>query len=469
MNSIESHLDSDTLLRLIDEDLPPKESFAVAGHLAACGECLERLEAVRDVLADYGRFHEEILKPALPSPPPVWKPLPFPVARRRDWRPAVWMLAAAAAIAVVILVVIRAGHPPEVRAAELLHRAMAAEKAAVPSVRSKRHVRIRSGGRVFDWPSRHGDRTAIQTMFDAAGYPSEDPLSATAFSQWRDAVPAKHDEVEVTPTSLIVRTSALAGAISDGELTLRSADLHAVACKLRLRSSGDWIEMAEIQDQPEPPALPPAAATPPSVNPPAAATIADELHVITALHKIGADLGEPVEVERTRGRVQVRVSGLDQARRDEIREALAGVPTADVHFEQATTSDAPAADDLIGFTERAAERAYALRALTRRFPCDAEAQMSEADAASLRAMVRDHAVALGDTIHEIERIIGLPLPDSSGEAADWRSIAENAPNEVDQLDRLLNGAAARSDNQKPQIARILAELDRQARALRSTK
>jgi hypothetical protein len=474
MSNIAPHADSDTLLRLIDEDLPPEESLAIANHLLGCGDCLDRLDTVHEALDDYARFHHEILKAALLGPPRGWKPLQFPQIHRRVWRPGLWMMAAAAtAVAAIVLVVSRTGNPGEVRAAELLRKAAAAEKSAAPS---KRHVRIRSHGRTVTWPPRPEDNAALQAVFESTGYPWRNPLSATAYQQWRDTLPRRRDEVDVKPTSLVLHTSTSTGVLSDAELTLRSADLHAIECRLHFRSSGDVIEMTEVQEQPEPSPTTLPRAEPPVIHPPVFATIADELHLVAVLHKIGADLGEPVEVERTSGRIQVRVSGLDQPRRDEIRAALAAIPIADLQFEDAATS-APAANPQVGnmadalmeATERATGRAFALRSLARRFTLDIEAHLSDADAVTLKAMMHDHATGLAAVIHDIEHLLSLNLPESvnpPGPPADWRSIAENAPALTEQLDHALNTSGA-IDARKPQIARILAQLDRQASALRN--
>jgi hypothetical protein len=474
MSNIAPHSDPDTLLRLIDDDLPPEESFAIANHLLGCRDCRDRLDSVRDALDDYGRFHHEILKTALPGPPRGWKPLRFPQSRRRTWRPGLWMMAAAAAVAAIVLVVSRIGNPGEVRASELLLKAAAAEKSAPPS---KHHVRIRSRGRTVNWPPRPEDSAALQAVFQSTGYPWRNPLSATAYQQWRDTLPHRRDEVQVKPAALVLHTFTPAGVLSDAELTLRAADLHAIECTLHFRSGGDVIEMIEVEEQPEAaPTITPRA-EPPAARAPVLATIADELHVVGALHNIGADLGEAVEVDRTGSHVQVRVSGLDQPRRDEIRAALASVPFAELHFEDAATS-APAANPQVGntsdalmeATEHAVGRAFALRSLARRFTLDTESHLSDEDAATLKALLHDHATALAAAIHEIQHVLSLDLPESvvpSESRADWRSVAENIPSLTDQLDHALNTTGGAIDARKAQIARILAQLDRQASVLRN--
>jgi hypothetical protein len=134
-----------------------------------------------------------------------------------------------------------------------------------------------------------------------------------------------------------------------------------------------------------------------------------------------------------------------------------------------TCGFAAGADALMEATERATGRAFALRSLARRFTLDTAAHLSDADAAVLKAMVRDHATGLTAIIHDIEHLLSLNPPESPSPPeppTDWRSIAENAPALTEQLDHALNTSGA-IDARKPQIVRILAQLDRQASALRN--
>jgi hypothetical protein len=226
--------------------------------------------------------------------------------------------------------------------------------------------------------------------------------------------------------------------------------------------------------------------------------------VIAALHSIGADLGEPVEVERNGSVIAVRVSGLDEHRREEIRKALSGSLVL-LQFEAVTSKDLEAAptpgkpaaaadrpnpliadmvnrlggnvsisdlrDELINAADRAAERAFALRALARRFPQNAASSLSGEESAMLGGILRDHAGGLTNAIQEIGRAIAPILPTSpplgpeSGE--NWQTLAEGLPVGVDRLDRLLNGATDSSDARKAQIAQSMADLSRQVAVLNS--
>jgi hypothetical protein len=516
-----SHPDPDTLLRLTDEDLSPAESSVMEDHLRGCGDCRDRLQALREALDDYVRFHREILKPSLPPPPRQWAPIQFPKAKVVHFPSAGW-LAAAAAIAALVLLVVRFARAPEVRAAEILRKATAAEQAMPPS---RARIRIRSRSRALDRPARlHGnpagaetrDAAALRAMFDAAGYGWDDPLSAATFSRWRDTLPEKRDRIDENAEVFLIETSTPAGPLSDATLTLRRRDLHAVACTLRLRSGGDVIEMTELSGVTEPIPAPPQARPAVAVEPSAPAkpaTLGDELEVIAALHRIGADLGEPLEVERSGEGILVRVSGVDERRRDRIRVALSGIPTAQLQYEEVRrnapraalhpsapdaqtervnpliadlqahlgneASAADLSDELIEATDQAEQRAFALRSLARRFPPEAVSTLSLSDAGILTGIVRDHVGALAAAIQEIRRLLAPILPDVAApagpfSAARWQTTAESLPAAVEALDRVVNNAGmvnnATGDPRdiERRVAEATAKLGQEAAALQST-
>jgi hypothetical protein len=508
MNSPAPHLDPEALLRLLDERFPDAASEA---HLDCCAVCRDRLAAFSEAARDYDTFHRTVLKPTLPAPPKPWEPLVFPPIRTASRRPARWLLAAAAVAALAIAVRLLE-HPAPVRAAMLLRKAAAAELAAPPS---HRRIQIRTKAGVFDRDARvqRGPETAsvttLHAVFDAAGYPWDNPLSAEAFLHWRASLADPQDDVEETTGVYILRTVARQGPLSDAALSLRASDLHAFACTLRFRSGGEVIYMIETPAA-TPPAPKPAPAAVPGQNqhlvlrPTVAPTAGDELHVVAALHGIGADLGEPIEIERNSAIIVVRVSGLDENRRGQIRQALSGLIFVMLQFEAAGSNDAkpPAStkagatadrpnpligdlvnhlggsvsasdlrDQLIDATDRAAQRAFALRTLARRFPSDVTPQLSPADTALLSRMLLDHTNALINAMREIRPAIAPILPNAASPGGsgttNWQTTAERLPAAVDRLDRSLNGATDSSDARKAQLAQLIADLDRLVTSLRT--
>ena len=508
MNSPASHLDPEALLRMVDEPVPDAAS---AAHLDSCAECRDRLKAFAEVSRDYDRFHQSVLKPSFPPPPTPWEPLVLPPTRPARMLPTRWLLAAAA-IAVLVIAVRLLEHPVPVRAAVLLRKAVAAERVARPS---HGRIQIRAGSRLLDRDAQvprgpeSAGAAALHTLFDSAGYPWDNPLSAEAFSNWRANVAEVHDEVEETGGVYVLRTGARQGPLSDATLSLRASDLHAFACKLRFRSGGEIIYMSEIPvtapPAPEPNPVPvPGQSQRLEIRPSVPPTAGDELRVVAALHGIGADLGEPVEIERNSATIVVRVGGLEERRRQQIRKALSELDFVMLQIEAASSNDLKSPDSakagtaaersnpligglasqlgggvsasdlrdqLIDTTDQAAQRAFALRALARRFPPDVTPQLSPADTATLKGILLDHVDVLIRSTREIRRMIApiLPAPGSTvgPSEANWQAAAARLPAAIDRFDRALNGATDSSDARKAQLAEFLADLERLTTTLRS--
>src|SRR5215831_9079040 len=195
------HPDEATLLRFLDQDLSAAEFRNVEEHLAGCGECRGELAAVRETLGEIGRFHETVVKAALPRPPrawgsPRWSALANPeqAKRRLIAFPVKRVLAMAAAVVVAIVVVRWMERPIAVSAAELLRKAEVQERAApnVPRrirIRWKSHSWTRSGRLDASLRPESGAPTVLRAMLVNAGFDWEDPLSAAAFSAGETACP----------------------------------------------------------------------------------------------------------------------------------------------------------------------------------------------------------------------------------------------------------------------------------------
>src|SRR5262249_24282846 len=137
------------------------------------------------------------------------------------------------------------------------------------------------------------------------------------------------------------------GDLAAATLHLRITDLRPVLERIEFRNH-DWVEVEEVQESMEPPAgtlasarVHPAIPVPgPAVlnnsqefrQPAPAATVGDELAVLVALHRIGADLGDPVDVKLRSGRVLVAGTGVDPERRREIEMALGARPNVVLQF-----------------------------------------------------------------------------------------------------------------------------------------
>ena len=317
---------------------PARKSRQVRGHLEACWQCrtaVEELEAHGRRLRALSQ--ERSWKPTcrrrrrrgpispkdLPGSTPRWE-------LSRGWRgsgigsprrpraaglfprPPRCCLAAGS--------VYQFRETPSVQAATLLQRAVTV---AATHPRPARPVRMRTNIK---------NRAVVPAMLRSAHYNSEAPLSAKSFQEWRDGLTSKRDEVTTVadPESPAQNCYRIETAAADGELAiasmmLRATDLHPVEGRFEFRNR-DWVEYDEISDAsttdggtpadtrldaPMRRTVPPSrSAALPSGNP---ASISEELRVLVALHEIGADLGDPVEVNHTGGRILVSGVGVPAA------------------------------------------------------------------------------------------------------------------------------------------------------------
>ena len=257
------------------------------------------------------------------------------------------------------------------------------------------------------------------------------------------------------------------------------------------------------QDAPSPPAGAPARteALPPSARVRAGedkplvieASLSDELRAILALHQLGADLGDPVEVAREGGRVVVRGAGVSPVLERQIREAFLSMPDIELRFPEPRSSlpSIPAGTEpppggpvavppgtnttsaqnrleeqlgghaqfeifssqLLDHQEAAMARIYALRRLAMQFPAVEENQLSAGNQRLLHDLGREHVNALSRELAAIQRVAGPVLspmagsttPSGTAGAATWQDAAEDlfvAGRQVDSLIAALIGASA---------------------------
>jgi hypothetical protein len=259
----------------------------------------------------------------------------------------------------------------------------------------------------------------------------------------------------------------------------------------------EWVEITEVPDDAVPPApisagaeMPrvarsPIASSNPTSNavvpPSPSASAADELQVIAALHDLGADLGEPVEISRSGSEVLVNGVGIAPARQQEIRNALGSNPRVVVHFsdsppanvqdQTAAPSDTPTGGDVRQLQARLAEqlggranleqlasqvldsseslmaRAYALRRLAEQFPSAAEQELNPKDKELLKRLRAEHSAALRQQAAQIDRELqpvlstvpggaGTP-PDNGPPSEPWQAATEALFQSARGLDKLV--------------------------------
>jgi hypothetical protein len=331
-------------------------------------------------------------------------------------------------------------------------------------------------------------------MFVAANYDWDDPLSAKSYQAWRERLPEKRDEVIEAKDFFRIRTDTGSGDLREATLTLKAQDLRPVEGRFEFRNR-EWVEIREVADEAEPGrpiarledpgvgthAKLPSEGTAPEASVPvpvASATVADELHVLAALHQAGADLGDPIEVSRTGGKILVSGVGIPTQRQQQIHDLLGSDAQVVIRFSDAApaviqpqkrSSDTPAGSDIRQLQARMAEqvggrmnfeqlasqildlsepmmaRAYALRRLAERFPAGSDSQFSAEDRQVLRRLQQEHTVALRQQAAEMDRLLkpalsvftGQSAPEGSSLSSTWQPATEELFQSARRVDKLL--------------------------------
>jgi hypothetical protein len=323
---------------------------------------------------------------------------------------------------------------------------------------------------------------------------------------WRDLSPefARIDAVRSSRSRPFLRWAALAAsaaALVAATITLRTRESRHAGDAPPSRPQSPARKIP--QDAPSPPAgtpartetrVPSARVRAPERQPVVLeANLADELRAVAALHQLGADLGDPVEVAREGGRVIVRGAGVSPVLERQIREAFLAMPGVELQFPRPGAAGGPTSgsaapetsppsavrppenvpsaqnrleeqlgghaqfeifsSQLLDHQEAAMARIYALRRLAMQFPADDEKGLSPGEQRLLRDLGREHIHALSREIAAIQRLARPVLaslgasatPGAAEGAATWQAAAGDlllTGRQIDSLIAGLIGAAA---------------------------
>jgi hypothetical protein len=479
------HPGDERLQRLADGELAEAE---VRQHVGACAECAARLDEIGRAGDAYRAWHQA-MKAHDPAPPRPWedlRPRMEAPERRGSWR--AWG-AVAAAVVVAVGGYYRMSRPTPVNAAELLRKAVAVEKPAMAS----RRIRVRTAKREVVRPAvLTGARSdELETLFVSAQFSWQEPLSARSFSAWRDRLPDKQDAVRQSASQYEIETTTSTGPLRSATIVLDARDLRPVRETLEFTTERVEIVETQAETQAEPEAIT-GTPRPPAVVLPAPPGPAEELRAIAALHAIGADLGEPVQVTRNETFVVVSSTGLTEAREKEVRAAVAGLPG--VVFQVRPVADSRSAESspakvvagtpsqllgvlgeegvnrILDASEAVMARVFALRGLARRFPQVVEAQLADADRDVLAALRGEHVAGIRRYLGALQASVAPLLPKAApmdpAAAADWRAAAERTFTAAQAVDHLLNRVLAGGQEFAriaPELAEALARLEAEVR------
>jgi Putative zinc-finger len=232
---------------------------------------------------------------------------------------------------------------------------------------------------------------------------------------------------------------------------------------------------------------PSAETAPPPAGP------GDELQAMAALHQLGADLGDPVEVAREGSQVVVSGAGISTELQRRIQEAMLSIPHVVVRFSEpaapppdrlpAAADTAPASpaspsttpsrleselggraqlasfsSQLLDHDEAAMARIYAVHRLAQQFPQEVERQLDSGKQRLLWSLAREHIAALATEVSTLDRLAApillplassAPLPPRRADAANWQAAAESLFQSARQSDTILAALLEASAPEQP--------------------
>lgn len=453
-----NHPDPERLLRYLDGDLDPPACGELTDHLSSCAACRLWLKEIETGVREYSHDWMPALQSASPHPPAAWFDLRAQLEQidrgpvRKQLQPPARRLPRWFAAAAAVVLTLAGGYWFSARpmsAAELLRQASEQEaKSNTP----RRPIRIaaragtvirpalwRASGAVRLPAAERAHVESLEALFRAANYSWDDPLSARSLTAWRATLADSEDRTRKRNrgdgvSTYEIATTTDSGTLAEVRLEFRIPDLHAVHGTLFFRGQ-DAIEITELTGD-----LPAAAPLPPpplsvaqsggessgserEAAPESLITPLDELQVWAALHRAGADLGEPIEVKRDTGSnsIQVTAMGLSPGRRKSVEQALVGMPRVHLQFREPERSRSPSSslpsedrteapalrlelesrlgshDAAEEFTNRVTQtsestllRAHALRELAAHFPVDVEAKLDGEGRRILASLLQSH-------------------------------------------------------------------------------
>ena len=334
--------------------------------------------------------------------------------------------------------------------------------------------------------TRGAAETRLKAAYSASAVDWDSMLDTASYGHWRATLAHANDRVvQVASDRMRLETTSSTGPVRRAGLTVRTSDYHAIEEDFQLEDQSE-IEVAELSYAVVPfaslgnnifdPAPLPAPVPLPATVPRAARSMLTSRAELvdagvaaeTALHAVGADLGEQVQVGAADGR-EIHITGVvkDAQRRQELVAALHAIPhtrldllTVDEAAQQATLATAqtahpvpsrpaemmvagpplleaelaskfPDKDQRIAYVNQtlslaqlASARAWALNRLSDRYPAGVVAELSEDARGKLQILLNDHVTALREDLSALQNQLGEILSRSSNTPSANTSVAE---------------------------------------------
>jgi hypothetical protein len=210
-----------------------------------------------------------------------------------------------------------------------------------------------------------------------------------------------------------------------------------------------------------------------------------EVKVVAALHKLGADLGEPIEFVRdAQGRIVVTATALGSARRAQVQQALSSIDGVELKFEEGRPARNPAralalveggrlpwqteleqilgtrasvenfGNTVLDLSDSIVARAHALKNLDERF---AAAQLDPAERAQVDQITAEHRAEMAKSAVDLKkRMVPILAKLGTGISTSNKWPLLTAAQQTDQWLNVLFAGAATDRN----LEQVAAELGR---------
>jgi hypothetical protein len=570
-----SHLSPQQMLAYVDGELSRSETRRAEEHLHSCWTCLTEMERLKEDIATILGAQNESFAPALPPPPQPWPSFQMVRARSLPMQPiSLWVrfrayvnaflspvriLVVSSIVAALLVGTYSIFRTKPVSAKEVLRRIQVAdtERSAITKnqvIREQVHIRKMTHGQshpklanVDTWKSptrtywnvEESDSAAadLKAKYQTHNIPVSLPLSDASVDSWgkvaggRPTVSSQGSDVDLTFTG---SSDGAADSIERVSLTIQPNTWHVKQMTLDFTDASFEVTEEDYSVIPEsavpsnllaylePGPIQPSSAKPfydiaaralllPMVNLDKA-----ELNVLVTLHRLGADLGEPVTVTRSGRVIRVGVWQLPFERQNELRAALAEEPGVRVevtaprislksgsdirvstltpatndtplHIEVETESEDQRLLKYFGSSEREQDftnealgtstailsHLFALRNLQEQFPAEGSQLLAPEEKAQLDSLVKDHVTAitvsmdaLGRQLSALNENFNVPPCASAAAfvAANWQGESIEALQTARTIDHLLRALLTSSqtravpDSALPQISQNFCRL-----------
>ncbi len=308
-------------------------------HLAQCARCREQLRqtrlahAVFTSLSDMGL--DEVRQRSL-DPRPFLPPS----------RPAFPLLPIGSILAVTVLLLVTLFSPhvvTEVRASELLTRAVAQERTASEGHVYRLHVgstacATKHRGKSFEQVANTEPCMRALANVRRSAWAEGNPLSANTFRIWRSSLPRHRDTIAHNPSGWTIETRSDAGLVRSARLSLHEPDLHPTDLKLRFDNDAELSVSEEVVfNEPAPTITASVAPVLPITHTDNPADLL-EVRAWQSLFSLHADSGWEANILRSGPQVIVRAIAADDNRKKELQHGFAQLEGVEAHIQTAEES-----------------------------------------------------------------------------------------------------------------------------------